>query len=64
MEDEEPPAKISKLAILEESEEDKYDHSTVVKCWTCDAEKGREIPEAFNDPKVRRIVLCVIYTLI
>ncbi|KAF7322425.1 Ubiquitin carboxyl-terminal hydrolase [Mycena chlorophos] len=53
VEDEEPPAKMSKLAILEEREEDKYDHSLVVKCWTCDADKGREIPEAFNDPKVK-----------
>ncbi|KAF7295503.1 Ubiquitin carboxyl-terminal hydrolase [Mycena indigotica] len=55
VEDEEPPAKISKLAIPEEKEEDKYDHSTVVKCWTCDVEKGREIPEAFNDAKVKSL---------
>ncbi|KAJ6502176.1 hypothetical protein C8R45DRAFT_975636 [Mycena sanguinolenta] len=55
-EDEEPPAKISKLAIVEEREEDKYEHSTVVKCWTCDSEKGREIPEAVNDPKVKALV--------
>ena len=52
-EDEEPPAKMKKLAIVEEREEDKYEHSTVVKCWTCDVDKGREIPEAFNDAKVR-----------
>ncbi|KAJ7827504.1 hypothetical protein B0H14DRAFT_1230424 [Mycena olivaceomarginata] len=55
VEDEEPPAKISKLAIAEEREEDKYEHNTVVKCWTCDSEKGREIPEAFNDPKVKAL---------
>ncbi|KAJ7632934.1 hypothetical protein FB45DRAFT_913923 [Roridomyces roridus] len=55
-EDEEPPAKISKLAIVEESEQDKYDHSTVVKCWTCDTENGREIPEALNDSKVKSLV--------
>ncbi|KAJ7766902.1 hypothetical protein B0H16DRAFT_1412848 [Mycena metata] len=54
-EDEEPPAKISKLAISEEREEDKYEHSTVVKCWTCDVEKGREIPEAFQDAKIKAL---------
>ncbi|KAJ6624496.1 hypothetical protein B0H10DRAFT_2006189 [Mycena sp. CBHHK59/15] len=56
MDDEEPPAKISKLSIVEEKEEDKYDHSTVVKCWTCDVEKGKEIPEALNDAKVKSLV--------
>ncbi|KAF7338024.1 Ubiquitin carboxyl-terminal hydrolase [Mycena venus] len=54
-EDEEPPAKISKLAIVEEREEDKYEHNTVIKCWTCDSENGREIPEAFNDAKVKAL---------
>ncbi|KAF7363760.1 Ubiquitin carboxyl-terminal hydrolase [Mycena sanguinolenta] len=62
-EDEEPPAKISKLAIVEEREEDKYEHITVVKCWTCDSEKGREIPEAVNDPKVRRGVMGALQEL-
>ncbi|KAJ7256532.1 ubiquitin carboxyl-terminal hydrolase 14 [Mycena haematopus] len=56
VEDEEPPAKISKLAIVEEREEDKHEHSTIVKCWTCDSEKGREIPEALNDLKVKALV--------
>lgn len=51
-EDEEPPAKMKKLAIVEEREEDKYEHATVVKCWKCDSEKGLEIPEAIADPKV------------
>ncbi|KAJ7481259.1 hypothetical protein B0H11DRAFT_2024866 [Mycena galericulata] len=52
----EPPAKISKLAIVEERDEDKYERSTVVKCWACDAENGREIPEALNDSKVKSLV--------
>lgn len=43
--DEEPPAKMTKLAIQQEREEDKYEHTTVVKCWKCET----EIP---NDPKV------------
>ncbi|KAI0716151.1 ubiquitinyl hydrolase [Cerioporus squamosus] len=32
-EDEEPPAKMTKLAIVEDREEDKYEHKTVFKCW-------------------------------
>ncbi|KAJ6597255.1 hypothetical protein DFH09DRAFT_1134077 [Mycena vulgaris] len=56
MDDEEPPAKISKLAIAEEREEDKYEHTTAVKCWTCDVEKGREIHEALSDPKIKSLV--------
>ncbi|KAJ7709528.1 hypothetical protein B0H17DRAFT_228731 [Mycena rosella] len=56
MDDEEPPAKISKLAIVEEREEDKYEHTTAVKCWSCDVEKGREIPEALSDPKIKSLV--------
>ena len=54
-EDQEPPAKITKLAIVEEREEDKYDHATVIKCWRCDPEKGSEIPDAAAHPKVRGI---------
>ena len=48
---------MKKLAITEEREEDKYDHLTLVKCWTCDPQSGAEVPEALKDPKVR---LCVI----
>ncbi|KAG1880072.1 hypothetical protein F4604DRAFT_1651500 [Suillus subluteus] len=40
---EEPPAKMKKLAINEEREEDKYDHTTVFKCWKCDLQGGKEI---------------------
>ena len=43
---------MKKLAINEEREEDKYDHLTSVKCWTCDPQNGVEMPEAPNDPKV------------
>ena len=31
VEDEEPPAKMKKLAIVEEREEDKYEHRTALK---------------------------------
>ncbi|CAK5277562.1 unnamed protein product [Mycena citricolor] len=61
--DEEPPAKMSKLAIVEEREEDKYFHTTVVKCWSCDAEHGRDIPEATNDPAIQSLVDQVMRSL-
>ena len=35
---EEPPQKISKLAIAAETEQDRYDTTTVVKCYECKAE--------------------------
>ena len=43
---------MKKLAISEEREEDKYDHLTSVKCWSCDSQSGVEMPEASKDPKV------------
>ncbi|OJA20690.1 hypothetical protein AZE42_06032 [Rhizopogon vesiculosus] len=39
---EEPPAKMTKLAINEEREEDKYEHTTLFKCWKCDPRQGKE----------------------
>ncbi|KII83872.1 hypothetical protein PLICRDRAFT_46628 [Plicaturopsis crispa FD-325 SS-3] len=42
--DEEPPAKMKKLAIVEDREEDKYTHVTTVKCWRCDPAQGAELP--------------------
>jgi len=44
---------MTKLAIVEEREEDKYEHLTVVKCWACDPQIGKEVPGASADPKVR-----------
>lgn len=49
---EEPPAKMTKLAIVEEREEDMYEHITVVKCWHCDSFRGRELPDAQSNPQV------------
>lgn len=43
---------MTKLAIVEEREEDKYDHVTSIKCWTCDPENGVVVPEALSEPKV------------
>ena len=47
-----PPAK--RLAIMEEREEDKYTHSTELKCWLCDAQSGTKIPGALDTGKVTR----------
>jgi len=47
-EDEEPPSKTTKLAIVEEREEDKYDHVTNIKCWNCDPENGIIVPDSPN----------------
>ncbi|KAH7911744.1 hypothetical protein BJ138DRAFT_1149823 [Hygrophoropsis aurantiaca] len=42
-EGEEPPAKMKKIAIAEEREEDKYTHITTIKCWKCDPQNGTPI---------------------
>jgi ubiquitin carboxyl-terminal hydrolase 5/13 len=34
---------MKKLAINEEREEDKYEHTTVFKCWKCDLQGGKEV---------------------
>jgi hypothetical protein len=46
---------MTKLAILEEREEDKYDTVTKVKCWSCDSSQGKEIGQDVVDvqPQVR-----------
>ncbi|OBZ78711.1 Ubiquitin carboxyl-terminal hydrolase 14 [Grifola frondosa] len=53
--DEEPPAKMKKLAIVEEREEEKYEYKTVLKCWKCDSQSGLEIPDASLDPHVKSL---------
>ena len=61
--DEEPPAKMKKLAIIEEREEDKYEHKTALKCWKCDPEGGLELPDASADPHVQSIVAGVMHSM-
>lgn len=34
---------MTKLAIVEEREEDKWEHHTAVKCWKCDPVNGQEL---------------------
>ncbi|PCH32979.1 ubiquitinyl hydrolase [Wolfiporia cocos MD-104 SS10] len=53
--EEEPPAKLQKLAIVEDRDEDKYEFKTVLKCWECDPEDGLEIPDASADPHVKAL---------
>jgi ubiquitin carboxyl-terminal hydrolase 5/13 len=42
----EPPAKMTKLAISAQREEDTYFHVTALKCWACDPVSGLELPDA------------------
>lgn len=44
---------MAKLAIMEEREEDKYEHVTVLKCWGCDPENGKGLPDVSSSEKVR-----------
>ena len=53
---EEPPAKMTKLAIVEEREEDKFDHITTLKCWSCESQLGRELPGRSDDAKMKELV--------
>ncbi|KAG6860262.1 hypothetical protein C0995_013533 [Termitomyces sp. Mi166 len=62
-EDDEPPAKMTKLAIAEDREEDRYETRTIVKCWACEPERGREVPEAVDEPKIKSLVDGVMHSL-
>ncbi|EMD41286.1 hypothetical protein CERSUDRAFT_109886 [Gelatoporia subvermispora B] len=55
-EDEEPPAKMKKLAIVEERDEDKYEYRTTFKCWKCDPQNGLELSDASMDPHVKSLI--------
>jgi ubiquitin carboxyl-terminal hydrolase 5/13 len=54
MEDAAPPPK--RLAIVEEREEDKYTHSTELKCWQCDPNAGRVVPGGLSHGKVGHVL--------
>ncbi|TCD66348.1 hypothetical protein EIP91_001452 [Steccherinum ochraceum] len=62
-EDEEPPAKMTKLAIVEERDEDKYEYKTTLKCWKCLPETGLEVLEVTNDAHVQSLVKGVMQSL-
>lgn len=61
--EDEPPAKMSKLMIVEERDEDKYEYKTVLKCWRCNPEKGLELPELSDEPQVKKLVTDVMQSL-
>ncbi|KAG6877839.1 hypothetical protein C0992_009164 [Termitomyces sp. T32_za158] len=46
--DEEPPTKITKLAIVDKDEDDMYETSVVVKCWACEPERGHRTMRSFS----------------
>jgi len=51
IDDEQPPTKMKKLAIMEERE-DKYEHTLTIRCWLCEPTGGMPIPDALQDSKV------------
>ncbi|KAI0055329.1 ubiquitin carboxyl-terminal hydrolase 14 [Artomyces pyxidatus] len=60
---EEPPAKMTKLSIIEDREEDKYEHKTVLKDWKADPLNGAELPNASADPFVKKLTDGVMNSL-
>ncbi|KAM6495283.1 hypothetical protein JOM56_009906 [Amanita muscaria] len=62
--DNEPPAKMAKLAIQEEpSEHEKYQFITTIKCWMCEPVQGLPVPEAAQDAKVDALIEACISSL-
>lgn len=61
--EDEPPAKMKKLAIVEDREEEKYEFKTVLKCWKCDSQNGLEVPDASQDPHVKSLIDGVMTSL-
>ncbi|KAF8467893.1 ubiquitinyl hydrolase [Gautieria morchelliformis] len=57
----EPPLK--KLAIIEERDEDKYDHETILRCWSCDESDGKLLPELSNTSDVRRLTTAIMQSM-
>lgn len=47
---------MTKLAIVEEHDSEKYEYITVVKSWKQDPLNGREFPEVSSDPSVKSLV--------
>lgn len=61
--EDEPPAKMSKLMIVEERDDDKYEYKTILKCWRCNLDKGLELPELSDDPRVKKLVTDIMQSL-
>ncbi|KDQ51372.1 hypothetical protein JAAARDRAFT_41222 [Jaapia argillacea MUCL 33604] len=54
--EDEPPAKMKKLAIVEDREEEKYEFVTTLKCWKCDAQNGSEVVGASSNSQVKGLI--------
>ncbi|EKM60173.1 uncharacterized protein PHACADRAFT_246014 [Phanerochaete carnosa HHB-10118-sp] len=54
---------MTKLAIVAERDEDKYEHHTVVKCWKCNPETGLELSALSEDPHAKTIIDGVMHSL-
>lgn len=54
---------MTKLAIVDDREEDKYEHKTVIKCWKCNPETGLELPEAVTDAHTKTLVDGIMQSL-
>lgn len=51
---------MTKLAIVQEREEDKYDHVTTVRCWKCDPVNGKEIVADDNTACISRALFSLL----
>ncbi|KIM24164.1 hypothetical protein M408DRAFT_331920 [Serendipita vermifera MAFF 305830] len=60
-EDGPPPPK--RLAIMEEREEDKYSHSTELKCWKCDPVAGKVVSDGLSAGKGKELADGVMSSL-
>ncbi len=54
---------MTKLAIVEDREEDKYEHKTVIKCWKCNPETGADLPDVSSDPVAKNLIDGVMQSL-
>lgn len=54
---------MTKLAIVAERDEDKFEFHTTLKCWRCDSQTGRELPGATDDPFVKTLADGVMQSL-
>ncbi|KZP06271.1 ubiquitinyl hydrolase [Athelia psychrophila] len=60
--DEEPPAKMTKLAIVEDREEDKYEHVTALRCYKC-APNGVPLPDQTQSAEMQALVGGVLHSM-
>jgi len=54
---------MTKLAILEDLQENKYDHITTLRDWRADPKMGADLPNAVSDPYVKSLVDAVMNSL-